>query len=168
MSPLATWLTSCAEHGLGLVAVHRAQQAGGHRDQRVVAVGAGGEGVDLGRVVDGDLGHADAGRLRLPLHGGDQPLFGLVARLRDHLRAGGALGDPLRHQQRDERAAEAEERRHHQQAGIGRRVDAEHRHDDADQRQHGQVGGEEQSDTFEHGAISRLCECAALMRGSCS
>jgi hypothetical protein len=69
--------------------------------------------------------------------------------LRDDVRAGGALGDPLRHQQRDERAAETEQRRHHQQAGIGRGIDAEHRHDDADQRQHGQVGGQEQSDTFE-------------------
>jgi len=132
-----------AEHGFGLVALHRPQQAGGDRDQRVVAIGTGGEGVDFGGVVDRDFRHADAGSLRLPLHGREQPLLGLVARFVDDMCTGGALGDPLGDQQRDDRAAETEQRRHHQQAAELIGVDAEHRHHHADQRQHGEIGGQE-------------------------
>jgi hypothetical protein len=56
-----------AQHGFGFVAVHGAQQARGHGDERLVAVGAGGEGIDFRGVVDRDFRHADAGGLRLRL-----------------------------------------------------------------------------------------------------
>src|SRR5690606_41871792 len=58
------------QHGLGLVVVHRAQQAGGHRHQRVVAVGAGCEGVVLGVVVEHHLFHDVGVRLFLTSHSG--------------------------------------------------------------------------------------------------
>jgi len=83
------------EHGLGFIAAHAAQQAGGDRHQRIVAAGAGGKGVDLWSLVDRHLGHLDAGGLGLALDRGDQPGLGLVARLLDHHRAGAALGHPL-------------------------------------------------------------------------
>ena len=145
-----------AQHGLGLVLVHRTQQAGRHRHQGIVAVGAGGEGIDLRRIVDGDFRHADTGRLGLALHGGHQPALGIVARLLDHLGAGGALGHPLGGQQRDQRSAEAEDGGEDQQPSQLVGVDPQQRHDDAGQDQHGEAGGEEQGDTREHGGAPEM------------
>ena len=143
-----------AKHRLGLVGLHLPQQAGGHRHQGVVAVGTGGEGVDLRGVIDRHLGHADAGGLGLALHRGQQPTLGVVARLGDHVGAGGALGRALGHQQRDDRAAKAEQRADHQQAAELVGAYAQHRHDDARQHQYREVGGQEQGDAAEHGGLS--------------
>ena len=96
-----------ADDGLDLLARHALQQAGGHRHQRRVLERAGGEGVRRA-FVDADLGHADAGLVGEAAHRLDQPGMGRVARVVDDLRAGAALGDRLAHQQRDDRAAEAD------------------------------------------------------------
>ena len=103
-----------ADDGLDLLARHALQQAGGHRHQRRVLERAGGKGV--GRAfVDADFGHVDAGLVGKAAHGLDEPGMGRVARIVDDLRAGAALGDELAHQQRDGRAAEADDQREHQQ-----------------------------------------------------
>src|SRR5690606_14007222 len=120
---------------------------------------SGGEGVDFRRVVDADLGHRDARRFGLPLHGGEQPGLAFVARLGDQVQAGGALGHPLGHGQGNEGATEAEYRGEQQQGAVVAQGDAEdvlqHAHDDAEQDQHRQVGGKEQGDSLEHGGFSR-------------
>ena len=103
------------EHGLGLLLRHAVQQAGADRDQRGVAARAGGERVRLRRIEDADLRHADAGGLRLALHGVDEPALGGVGRLRDDPHAHHALGRPLGHRERDERAGEADDGREDQQ-----------------------------------------------------
>ena len=66
------------------VAAHALQQAGADGDQRGVAACAGGEGVDVRRVVDSDLRHGDARLLRLTAHRFQQPVFGFVTRLFNH------------------------------------------------------------------------------------
>ena len=142
------------QHGFRLLARHAAQQAGADRDQGVVAAHAGGERVHVRRVVNGHFRHADAGQLGLPAHGVDEPGFQLAARLLDDLRADHALGGPLRHGERDERAAHAEHRREHQQRRHAAlfRANAQQRHDDVERhtqhQQHGQVGQHEQQDTL--------------------
>jgi hypothetical protein len=55
--------------------------------------------------------------LRLAADGFHQPLFGLGAWLLDDLGADRPLGDPFRHQQRDQGAAHAENGGEDQQAG---------------------------------------------------
>ena len=76
--------------------------------------GAGGKGVWLA-VVDGDFGHGDAGALRKAFDGLYQPEFGRVARTGDDACAGAPLRHRLRHEERDEGAAEAHQRREDEQ-----------------------------------------------------
>jgi hypothetical protein len=108
------------EHRLDLGLVHAAEQARADGDESVVLGRTRGERVHFRRVVDGHFRHGDARLLRLAPHGFQQPRLVRVARLVDHLRAGGPLRHPLRDQQRNERAAEAEHGGHHQQRPVVR------------------------------------------------
>src|SRR5690606_14079177 len=136
------------------VAVHRPQQPGRDRHQRVVAARAGGERVDPRRSVDGDLGHPEPRVLGLAADGVDQPLLGLVARLLDHVGTSGPLGHPFGKHQRDHGAAETERGSHHDRRAVVAQAHAEHAlqhaQDDAQQHHHGQVGCEEKRDALEH------------------
>ena len=133
---------------------------GADRDQRGVLVGARGEGIRVGRFEDADFRHADAGGLRLLLHRVHEPALGVVRGLRDDLHAHGALGHPLRDEQRDERAAEAEDRGEDQQAAqvhaLSREgaIEAEHLNDQGQHRHDGDVRGNEQKNAF-HGLSDR-------------
>ena len=111
---------------------------------------ARGEGVRLRRVEDADFRHADALLLRQRPNRADQPLLVAVGGLLDDPDAHGSLGHPLRHGQRYQRAAEAEQRRHHEQAFVAAAVggqpaieprDARHDRQHRDDRQ---VRGQEQ------------------------
>ena len=135
------------QHGLDLFLAHPAKQAGADCDQRVVASGAGGEGVEVGRVVDGHLGAADAGLVGQTVGGLQHPALCVVAGLFDDLGAGRPLGDALRHRQGDEGTAHADDERNDQQPDIARGVqaerpggDAEH---DAQQHHDREVGADE-------------------------
>jgi hypothetical protein len=145
-----------AQNGFHFVAAHVVEQAGGYRDQRVVLVRARGEGVRIRRIEDADFRHADAGRLGLRAHRVHEPLLGLGARLGDDLNAHGHLGRPLRNEQRDECAAEAEHGREDEQGAeveslLGEvAVESENRDHDGQHHHDGDVGGDEQGDAF-HG-----------------
>ena len=65
-----------------------------------------------------DLGHRDAGGRRELAHRFEQPRLGVVARRVDHLRAGRPLRDRLRHQQRNDRAGEADDERIDEQLPV--------------------------------------------------
>ena len=150
-----------AQHGLGLLARQLTQQPARDGHQGLVAAHAGREGVDLIGIVDTDLGHTDAGLLGLPPHGLHQPGLGCIGRGLDHPHAHRAFGSPLRQRQRQERAAEAHQRRERQQCteieALGAQVGLQpeqagrqrkHQHD-------GEVGGEEQRDAL-HGRLQTL------------
>ncbi len=147
-----------SEHGLRFVPRHVVEQAGADRDQRAVLVHAGGEGVDVRRVIDRHIGHADSGTLRLAPYGFHQPAFALIGRRFDDLRAGHELGRPLGHRQRDECAAETNHTGEHQQRSqveptrgiLQVAVDAQQPHRDVEDEQNGQVGDQEQDNAFEH------------------
>ena len=147
------------QHRFRLLGGHLFQQAGADRDQRRVAVGAGGEGVGFRRIVNSDFRHADAGLLRLAAHGFHQPLFGLGAWLLDDLGTDRHLGDPLRHQQRDQGAAHTEDGGKDQQAGqvepglIKKSIHTQQSGNHAQQQHDTEVGGNEQHDTL-HGVFS--------------
>ena len=145
-----------AQHRLGFVAGHAAQQAAADRHQGAVAIHAGGEGVDVRCVVNGDLRHADAGGLRLSAHGFDQPDFGLIARLVDDAGAGHALGRPFGERQRDQGATKTNHRGEHQQRPqvevhafrVQDAVDAQQPQDDAQYQNDGQVRDQKKGNTF--------------------
>ena len=144
------------EHSLGFALLHVFKKPGADRDQSRVPVPAGGERIDLRRLIDRDLGHPDARLLRLALHCGKQPAFRLVRGRLDHMRAGRALGHPFRDQQREQRAAEAHYGRHHQQCGeveagpalVEDTVYPQQPQSDAQHEHHGNVGQQEQKDAF--------------------
>ncbi len=150
------------EHRLDLVAGHTLQQPGADGDQRRVAPCAGGKGVHVRRRVDRDLGRLDAGLSSLAFDDAEQPRLDFIARLSDHLRTRRALGHPFRHRQRDERAAEADHERQHQQRLVvdastrlvEYAVDAQQPEHDAEHQDDGQVGGQEQGNSFEHLSLS--------------
>ena len=166
-----------SKHGFDLVAGHALQQARTHRDQRRIASRARGEGVHVRRRIDGDLGRLDAGLAGLSLHDVEEPGLDLVARLRDDLRACRALGHPLGHREGNKRAAEADDERQHQQGlEIDARarlvedaVDAQQPQHDAENENDGQVGGQEQGNTFEHVCLSpRQLDCVQLRHPICA
>jgi len=72
----------------------------------------------------------------------------------DDLRAGAGLGDELAHQQRDRRAAEANHQREGHQptdvqpVGVQPAVQAQQVDDDAQHDHDGQVGHDEEQDSF--------------------
>jgi hypothetical protein len=142
-----------AQHGFDFVTVHALQQAGGHRHQGRILEGAGGERVGLA-FVHGHFRHADVGAFGQLAHGVDQPQLGGVGRIVDHPRAGRPLGHWFAHQQRNDRSGEADHQREHQQradvdAGTGDRpAHAQHVQHERQHQHHGEVGGEEQDDTF--------------------
>ena len=144
------------EHRLGLVLGHRLQQAGTDGHQGVIARHAGGKCIHVGRVVNRDLRHTDAGSVRLPAHGGKQPALGRVARRFDHLRTGKPLGGPFRDCQRNKRSAETEYRREQQQAVdieadtllVQESFEPQQAQRDAQYQHDGQVGCEKQKDAF--------------------
>jgi hypothetical protein len=109
----------------------------------------------VANVVDRHLRHADTGLVGLTLDGIHQPALGGIGRHFDYLRARRHLRHPLRDQEGDERAAEAEYGRHQQQAlqvqpGVLRQhtVDTEHLHRNAEDGQHGEVGDDQQKNPF--------------------
>ena len=138
------------QHRFGFAAIHRPQQTHRHGHQGLVAIGAGGERVDLRCIVNSDFRHADARGFGLTAYGLHQPALDLAARLDDHMGAGGFFSDPFRQHQRNDRTAKTEHRGHHQQTGVAARINTEHRHHHTEQHEHGEIGGEEQRDTFEH------------------
>jgi len=97
-----------AEHRFDFLLAHGLDQPARYRDQRGVAEGAGGERVRRS-FVDRDLGLADAGLVGELVHRLHQPVLRRAFRAVDQLRAHRHLGDPFRHQERDESAAEAED-----------------------------------------------------------
>ena len=76
-----------AKHGLRFISCHALQQSGRDGDERMVTVHAGGKGIDLVRLVDGDFRHADARRAGLASHRINQPGFGGCRGVVDHVRA---------------------------------------------------------------------------------
>src|SRR5579863_5211408 len=95
---------------------HAAQQAAAHRDQGRVASRAGRKRIHFLRVEYADLGHADLGLIGQALDRAEQPSLRVRLRLGDDAHGHHALGCPLRQGERDQRAAEAENRRKCQQA----------------------------------------------------
>src|SRR5690606_1968787 len=131
-------------------------------DQRVVAIRAGSERVDVGGVVDRDLRAADSGRLRLPLHRREQPALGRVARRLDDPRAGHPLRRPLRDRERDQRAREADDGGEDQQrlevegrSLLGeQRLDPEQLQHHREHDQHGDVRRDEERNPFHLHSLS--------------
>ncbi len=66
------------------ITAHVLQQPGADGDQRGVTTRAGGEGVNVRRVIDSYLRHGNTYLLRLLRNGIHQPAFRFVARLLDH------------------------------------------------------------------------------------
>jgi hypothetical protein len=62
-----------AEHRFDLVLAHLAQQSGAHRDEGMIAIGAGRERIGCRRLEYRDVRHADAGLAGLLAHGLEQP-----------------------------------------------------------------------------------------------
>ena len=141
------------QHGFDLFARHRLQEPRGHRHEGRIAEGAGGERVRRA-IVHRDFRHADAGLVGELAHGRDEPRRIGVLGAVDGLRAGRHLRHHFRDEERDERAAEAddarEDREHRDiEAASGEiAVDAEDRRGDAEHQHHGEVGGDEQEDAF--------------------
>ena len=142
------------QHRFYFITAHMLKQTGAHRHQRVVAAGAGGEGIGLGRLEDRHLGHGNARPLGLGAHGLHQPGFNLVAGLFNHIGAGGLFRHPLRDRQGDERAAHPEDGGKHEQGPhieplLGKEaIHAQHTHGDAQHHHDGQVGHQKQKYTF--------------------
>ncbi|CAM4434057.1 hypothetical protein BOPS111487_21195 [Bordetella pseudohinzii] len=144
-----------AQHGGDFFFAHAFEQAGGHGHQGVVLEGARGEGIGRA-VIDGDLGAADAGAVGQLVDGVQQPGFALVARgVRvDDLRPGAELGHGLADQQRNNGAREAHDDGEHEQGvdiqALSRDVaiQAEDAQSGGQHQHHGQVGDQEQDDTF--------------------
>ena len=154
------------EHRLDLLLVHRLQEPGRDGDERRIPECAGRERVGLA-FVDRDFRHADAGLLREALHGRHEPRLDVVARLRDDVRAGRPLGHRLRHEERDDRAGEADDRGEHEElavarAGVARRVEAEHLEDDRQHEDDREVRREEQDDAFHGGPFAKTVAGAIL------
>ena len=86
-----------------------------------------------------------------------EPLLRAVGRLFDHPHPHGSLGNPFRQGERDERAGEAKDQRIDQQSvqiqvhalGIQQAVDAEHRKDDAEDQEDGEIDAEEQKNSHD-------------------
>ena len=74
-----------AEHGFYLLLRHILKEARTHCHQRIVPIHPGGKGIDVGGMVEGDLGHTDARRLCMPGDGIYQPCFRRCLWLLDHL-----------------------------------------------------------------------------------
>ncbi len=147
------------QDALELVLVHGGKDAGGDRDQGPAPGGAGGEGVDLGAVVDPDLGHGgQAGGLGQAVDRGHELGFA-AARLGrgDDLDAHHPLGHDPGEGQGDEGAAHAPDQAEHHEGlvvdAVGGEVGA-HAQDvegDGQRHQDEQVDGHEQEDSLEHG-----------------
>jgi hypothetical protein len=134
------------QHGFHFIAGHAVDQAGAHGHKRIVFAGAGGKSVGLGRIVDGHFGRFQIPLARLVFNGVQKPSFHFVARLGDHFGTHGALGHHFGSEQGNNRAGEADNGRIHQKAAhfIGIAAHAEHTQNDADNHQHGNIGGKKQ------------------------
>ena len=158
------------EHGLYFRAVHLPQEPGAHRHQRGVTVCAGRKRVGLGGIENADLRHTDSHPAGVILDHREQPLLGRVGRRADDLHAHEHLGLHLRQGERDEGAAEAEQRGPHQQAretaaAFGEpHVEPEQVRHDRQHQQHGEVGREEQHDAF-HDGLKTLSGIEGLGEG---
>ena len=143
-----------AEHGFDLASRHATQQPAADRNESSVAPCARRKGVHLGRIEYADFRHADIGLLGQARDRADEPLLGLGPGLHDDHDTHRSLGDPLREQQGDEGAAEAEDRSHHQQAPESALAQAnvknllDDHHDKAQQRKDCEVRQKEQEDSF--------------------
>ncbi len=138
------------QHGGDLLAIHLLQQTGAHRHQRAVFRHASGKRIHFRGVVDGHLGHPDAGVLRVAANRVEQPALDIILRLRDHSRARRHLGHPFGYGQRNERAAhtehggEGEQTAHAAVTTAGRHlVDTEQMAHDAQQQQDREIGSDE-------------------------
>ena len=159
-----------AHHRLHFVTVHLLQQARAHRHQGVVAVPARGEGVGVRGVEDADLRHLDAGGLGLARHGGHQPLLEGRGGAVDDLDAHGALGHALGHQEGDDRAGEADQRRpdqHRRQIQIDavslqEALETQQLENQADDQEDGDVSREKEKDAFHVVVHSRGKGCGRL------
>ena len=101
MSPLATWLTSCASTASASSRLIARSRPVDTATRELLRVGPVAKALISGRVVDADFRHLDAGGLGLAAHGVEQPELAFAARLVDQLHAGGALGHPLGDHQRE-------------------------------------------------------------------
>ena len=165
MSPFLTWEISWAS-----TAGHHGARGGG----------AGREGVGLA-FVDADFRHRDAGPFGFVAHDADEVGFktGLGIVRVDHLHAHAHLGHLLAHEQRDDRAAEADDHREDEEGGKvegrarhGAEVDAEHHlHDREDHAEHdedGEVGEHQQTNALKHTVPISFFFCVDRMSDACS
>ncbi len=155
------------EDGFHLIGRETFEQALADRDQRVVLVPAGGEGVGLVGGEDADLRHLDAGFAGQLFDGLQQPLFVTGARLADDFGTGAHLRHPLGDEQRDQRTGETEHGAEDQQAAVilaGEAVHPEQFQGDAGNHQDCQVGGQEQQDA--HHGVKLLLTAEGTERGS--
>jgi hypothetical protein len=143
-----------ADDRFGFGTGHLLQQAARHRDERTVLAHARGERVHVGRIVDADLGHLDAGLGRVFSHRLVQPELGRVGRRFDDPHAHRALGGPLGDRQRNERAAEAHHGGEYQQRAqveavlVQIRLHAEQTHGEGQHQHDGQIGAQKKQDAF--------------------
>ena len=106
-----------AQHGLNLIFIHALQQAGRHRDQRIVAVPAGGKSVGRCRAENTHFRHTNTGFIRQFFYRAQQPLFAGIMRAVDDLHVHGFLRHPLGQEQRHQRAGHTEHQTEHHQVG---------------------------------------------------
>ena len=150
------------EDSLYLALAHALEQSGTDGDQGVSARGPGGEGVGLGALVDPDLGHGNAGALRLGAHGLHQPLFRGGPGLTDQLDRVALDGHPLGDRQGDQASGEPDHggERHEgavmHPAMVQPPVQAEGPDHNRDHHQHRDVGEDEQGDSL-HFSRSNRC-----------
>jgi hypothetical protein len=123
-----------------------------HRDEAPALAGPGGERIDLTGFVDADLRHRQVCLSSEPFDGLIQPIeLWVTGSAVDQMNASGALRDPSRYLQRDERAAHApDQAEHRERAEIRSSRDAEHRDDDRQRQDDRKIGKEKQKNPFTH------------------
>ena len=144
-----------AQHGLDLFLGHALQQAGGYCHQRGVLERPRGKGI--GRALENaDLGHADLRLVGELAHGLDNPRLVAILAAVNQAHAGAPLGDRFADQQRNDRAAKADDQRkaeqHAEVQAVGREkaIHAKQAGNNAQHRHNSDIGQYKQENAF-HG-----------------